>query len=995
MNSTTLTEATKEGILSFTYLALVLPRLSPREKNDLTLPLYWFKAEGVEPATLEKYARELLSDSVDEEFWFLSAAHFQEWYKKFASLGFDYLAIKHFKPGVTDNPAAAIVKALSLMGLASAGGAVKAASGGLYLSFGKPASVEHNDLTERFQSFALTQNIGEHALDSVLKFPERASEAMLPPEEIDIFLSDDELVRMSKERLLSLSLEEMQAVKAYFENPNLQAARKASGLTKYPTDVELEIIAQTWSEHCKHKIFNALIDFEIEDGANKSKEKIDSLYSTYIKGATRKLKERTDLLSVFEDNAGVVEFDEEHAICFKVETHNSPSALEPYGGALTGILGVNRDILGTGLAARPIFNTDVFCFPHPHSKFVSELKHPRLLPAIDILNGVRKGVQDGGNKSGIPTVNGGIFFHDSYRAKPLVFCGTGGLLPKVAAGLNAVEKYTKVGDHVVMAGGRVGKDGVHGATFSSLALDENAGSEVVQIGDPFTQKRLTDFILKARDLGLLTGITDNGAGGLSSSVGEMARITNGATLCLESVPLKYPGLTDWQIVVSESQERMTISTDKLDELKALAELYDVEMAVVGEFTESGNFIVKRDGKVLAMLDLDFLHKGAPRLSLSAKWQKPESPKVALKCEKPAEQILLELLSSANIASRESVVRQYDHEVQGGSVIKPYMGLKQNTPCDAAVIIPVAGKSRGLTVSCGLNPLMSEYDPYLMAMLSVDEAFRSAVCVGADPKTVSLLDNFCWPDPVLSARNPQGERKLAQLVLTVRGLHDLCLAYKAPLISGKDSMKNDFDDGSLRLSILPTLLVSAIALVPDSEKAVSADFKCEGDVIYLLSASKPSLVASSLGELNALSSAHLPYFKADEAYALYEALFNAIQEDLVASAHDLSEGGLAVALSECCLSGLGAQVHLDGLSELKELNELEILFGEGPARILVSVDPARQSRFEALFAAPGLKTKLSRIGVVKGSSLKLSMAKSSFDIACDSLERHYREPLPFA
>ena len=371
------------------------------------------------------------------------------------------------------------------------------------------------------------------------------------------------------------------------------------------TDVELEILAQTWSEHCKHKIFNAVITHkEVRAGKEKTTE-IDSLYKTYIKAATQQLSDRRDdLLSVFEDNAGVVRFNDKWAVCFKVETHNSPSALEPYGGALTGILGVNRDILGTGLGAKPIFNTDVFCFAYPHASLPSR---PTMLPADVIIKGVRKGVEDGGNKSGIATINGGLYFHPGYRAKPLVFCGTGGLLPLAINGQSAIQKHTTPGDTIVMVGGRVGKDGIHGATFSSEVLHDGSPVSAVQIGDPFTQKRVLDFVIEARDLGLITGITDNGAGGLSSSVGEMAQITGGATLELDNVPLKYPGLADWEIVVSESQERMTISTQKLAELKKLANKHRVQITAIGTFHDQGYFKITRHGNPVGLLMLQLWH----------------------------------------------------------------------------------------------------------------------------------------------------------------------------------------------------------------------------------------------------------------------------------------------------------------------------------------------------------------------------------------------------
>lgn len=979
------------------YFACVLPKSLQKSKDKVLLaPFYWFMPGKETSSAIEEKARELLCDSVDEEFLFgdFSRDNLTRLQKKLQTLGFKRAMLRQLKAGVTDNTANSVKQALAIMGLD--GESTPAVSAGaLFLAQAQgELVVPHNALIERVFPLDLAN---DRDVD-LPRFPLRKDEGLVKePEIVDIQLDDEALVKLSKERLLSLSLSEMQAVKAHFADAALAKSRQKHGLPANPTDVELEIIAQTWSEHCKHKIFNATISHvEIAADGKEKKETIKSLYKSYIKALTAKLKEkRKDLLSVFEDNAGVVDFDEDYAVCFKVETHNSPSALEPYGGALTGILGVNRDILGTGLGAKPIFNTDVFCFAHPQSKFVRELKHPNLVPAGEIITGVRRGVQDGGNKSGIPTVNGAVFFDDSYRAKPLVYCGTGGLLPKAVGPkkIDGVKKHTKAGDYIVMSGGRVGKDGVHGATFSSLALDDSVGSDVVQIGDPFTQKRLLDFVMAARDAGLLTGLTDNGAGGLSSSVGEMASITGGATIELASVPLKYPGLADWQIVVSESQERMTFSTDDPQALLNLSRRYDVESTVIGRFNTDGYFHVTRNGKSVALLSLAFLHDGAPVLELESKWQwskKIEKPNKDIKEQagKDYSASLEALLSHANVSSRQSVIRQYDHEVQGGSVIKPLMGVKQNGPCDAGVLYPHYKSKKAIAVSCGMAPLLSQYDPYLMAQCSVDEAVRNGVCAGADPDTFSLLDNFCWPDPVVSARNEKGREKLAQLVLSCQGLYDICLTYGAPLISGKDSMKNDFDDGQLRLSIAPTLLISALAIVPAPERAQSSDFKGEGDSIYLLRAGTLGLAASiyssTYPEQNNES---LPALDRVRAIEMYRRLYQAISNDLVRSTHDLSDGGLAVALAESCLGGeLGAVIELEA-----DFSKATALFGEGPAHILVSVAGKNKADFEKVMKDSTIK----EIGTVGGDSLKISIGgEAAINLPLTSIDKAFHSVLPF-
>ncbi|MFA6555147.1 MAG: AIR synthase-related protein, partial [Candidatus Obscuribacterales bacterium] len=655
-------------------------------------------------------------------------------------------------------------------------------------------------------------------------------------------------------------------------------------------------------------------------------------------------------------------------------------------------------------------NTDVFCFAYPAADLANR---PTMLPPQSIIQGVRKGVQDGGNKSGIPTVNGAVYFHPGYRAKPLVFCGTGGLLPLTVDGKCGYEKHTENGDAIIMVGGRVGKDGIHGATFSSEALNVDSPVSAVQIGDPFTQKRVTDFILEARDLGLISGITDNGAGGLSSSVGEMAQITGGATLEVDHIPLKYPGLADYEIVISESQERMTLSSTKIAELQELADKHSVELTVVGKFDDKGFFRITREGKTIALLDLKFLHDGAPRLELEAHWQAPVTIDEVEQPPKKLGEALLALLGHANICSREPVIRQYDHEVQGGSVIKPLMGPDQTAPCDAAVIQPLLSESTGLAVSNGMCPQLSDFDSHLMAICAVDEAVRNAVCVGADPNSLALLDNFCWPDPVVSKSNPDGKRKLAQLVQACEGLYDAVLAYNAPLISGKDSMKNDFDDGTVRISIPPTLLVSAIGKVPDIEQVVTMDFKSEGDHIFLVSAGALGLAATTYaGNMNWTSSL-LPELNLEQAALLYQTIFSAMQSNLIESCHDLSEGGLAVAVSECIIgSDLGAELNSEAVvtaaengarfhDMLRERMDVA-LFAEGPARLLVSVSPANVEAWLALWPehkelASDSKISVVEIGKVTESGLKLvdkARKTELIDLDNATLKQAWQATLPF-
>jgi phosphoribosylformylglycinamidine synthase subunit PurSL len=917
--------------------------------ETLITPTYWIQSESLTIEEIETIAQQLLIDPVLEHY---QVHHAQDDLTLGNKLHFKSTPItlqKQFLPGVTDNLANSIRDGIHLIFPQKACETLSVFSGQTYhvldvLDF-KPqeTTLEAFEEALAYQLYnPLIESLKPLSQNNTFQVPTVGSQSSpFSWQHIPLrAMSAQEMAKLSENRCLALSADELVCIQAYYQH-----------LGKDPSDVELEILAQTWSEHCKHKIFNAQIHYI--DRAYEEYEirlDIDSLFKTYISGPTKTLietKKRQDLLSIFVDNAGVVQWDNDTAICFKVETHNSPSALEPYGGALTGIVGVNRDILGTGLGAKPLFNTDVFCFAHPDIPY---LEHPRLLPPEAILKGVRKGVEDGGNKSGIPTVNGGLFFDPRYRAKPLVFCGTGGIMPiTLPNGKASVGKYTQVGDAIIMVGGRVGKDGIHGATFSSEALHEGSPVSAVQIGDPLTQKRVTDFLQAALEQDLITGITDNGAGGLSSSVGEMAELTNGARVDLAKVPLKYPGLHAYEIIVSESQERMTLSSSQSEALLALAKQYQVEATVIGEFTNTGNFEITVGEDTVASLALDFLHNGLPKMQLNAVWD-PEKIDIFVS-EPPGnpDHILLDLLAHPNICSREALVRQYDHEVQGRSVIKPYMGPEQMGPCDAAVLRPKLNSDRGLVVSNGLCPNYSDWDPYHMAACAVDEAIRNAVAVGADPTSIALLDNFCWPDPIPSPRNHDAEHKLAQLVRACMALKDSAESFEAPFISGKDSMKNDFDDGETRLSIPPTLLISAIATIPDVTKAISMNFKHAGDTIYLVGRTNSHLGGSQYYKLLRWQARFCPQVNFAFARERYKLMHQAIQAGWIQSCHDLSEGGLSVSMAECVIGsehGLGADIDLAAVNyDSPELRWDEILFSETPSRFIVSVKPEHTAEFE--------------------------------------------------
>jgi phosphoribosylformylglycinamidine synthase len=773
-------------------------------------------------------------------------------------------------------------------------------------------------------------------------------------EELDLHVDDHALCALSDARVLALSVAELHAIRDAFDQPALLDRRRLEGLGSSPTDVELECLAQSWSEHCKHKIFNARIEYRDETDKVTI---IDGLFPTFIRGATEQVRHllgrRDTCVTVFEDNAGVVGFDESWLLTFKVETHNSPSALDPYGGALTGIVGVNRDPMGTGLGAELLFNTDVFCFAPPDDPPGRGALPPRLLHPRRVLEGVREGVEHGGNKSGVPTVNGSVVFDERFLGKPLVYCGTGGIMPRQVGGRLAHRKEVKPGDRVVMVGGRVGKDGIHGATFSSRELDESSPASAVQIGDPITQKRMSDLLLRLRDAGLYRAITDNGAGGLSSSVGEMALLCGGADIDLSRVPLKYGGLAPWEILVSESQERMTLAVppEHLDSVQRLALTMGVELSDLGQFTDAGAFVVRVGDRVVADLDLELLHDGAPRMDLHARWRAPTRSRAPLPESATGDvdlgRRLRMILARPNVCSKEYFVRQYDHEVQGGSVVKPLVGAANDGPSDAAVLRPRLSSQRALAISHGLCPRYGDLDTFHMAQCALDEALRSAVAVGGDPGQAWALDNFCWSDPVESERNPGGAYKLAQLVRACTGLYEACVAFQVPLISGKDSMKNDYRGGGVTISIPPTLLVSVMSVVPDADLAVTMDAKRIGDRVYVVGTTYPDLGRSELASSLGFDGGCVPQVRElSRASSAYAALHHAVRERLVASCHDCSDGGLAVCLAETAFAGdLGLRIELAEVRRHEVERDDELLFSESPCRLVVTVPADRADRFE--------------------------------------------------
>jgi len=870
-------------------------------------------------------------------------------------LDFDWYVEVSFKPGVTDNAGKVAKENLELLLDAPMAEGEGVASVKAYLIKGDLTEAQVcqgadqlllNLLIEK--KIVISKEDWKKRQEELIYFPTPEVDDQPHVERLDCS-SPEKVLELSQDRLLALSTEEAEVIAAEYKNPTFLAHRETIGIGAAPTDVELECIAQTWSEHCKHTIFNGTVHYEDEAG---NKQEIKSLYKSFIQQSTKdiraKLGEKDWLLSVFTDNAGIVRFDDDWSLAFKVETHNSPSALDPFGGALTGIVGVNRDSFGTGMGAQLIANTDVFCFgPLDYDKpLPKKLMHPSR-----IFEGVRRGVEHGGNQSGIPTVNGAICFDDCYVGKPLVFCGTLSVMPAKHEGKPSEDKLALPGDHIMMVGGRIGKDGIHGATFSSLALDESSPVSAVQIGDPITQRRMFDFLWIAKEENLFTSITDNGAGGLSSSVGEMSEQTGGCKLYLDRAPLKYPGLQPWEIFVSEAQERMTLAVppQKVARFIELSKSMLVESTDLGEFTDSGFLDLYYEGELVASLSMEFLHDGLPAMQLQAKWTPPVQETVGFEVENLGE-MLKTILARPNVCSKESVIRQYDHEVGGASVLKPLSGKDCDGPNDSGVLRPVLDSSRGVALSNGLCPKFSPLDTFNMTANAIDEAIRNLVAVGVDPDQIAGLDNFCWPDPVLSASTPDGAYKMAQLVRSCQAIYEYCNAFGVPCISGKDSMKNDANLDGKKISILPTLLFSALGIVPDIEKVVSHDFKNAGDLIYLLGDTHDELGGSELFNQLGITEGKVPAVDVLTAMPRYRKVFQGVSSRLFASIHDCSDGGFAAALAESSFGGgLGALVQLQPLLDKSSLAAPTLLFSESASRFVVTVPQAQQEAFEVLFA----------------------------------------------
>ncbi len=873
-----------------------------------------------------------------------------------------------FLPGVTDN-VGHTAEEIAADSLSQAFGAREHIySSKLYLLRGDISKTQlevikgtlHNPLIERAQSKSYTEFKAEGGMDVVV--PNVQLQGHIRSDEVNLEVSDAELAEIGNKGIpngdgsfrgpLGLSLDYMKAIAAHF-----------SELGRNPRDIELETLAQTWSEHCKHTIFASPID-DIERG----------IYKHYIKRATedvRKAKGKNDFcVSVFTDNAGGITFDDGWIITDKVETHNSPSALDPFGGAITGIVGVNRDCVGFGMGAKPIANRYGYCFADPRDTVTYYRDKAGTQPTLSaryVMDGVIAGVEAGGNQSGIPTPQGFCYFDADFIGKPLVFVGTVGLIPDTINGKPSHKKQPLVGDNIVMAGGRVGKDGIHGATFSSVALDEGSPATAVQIGDPITQKKMSDAIIKeARERGLYNAITDNGAGGLSSSVGEMAEGTGGFFLDLEKVPLKYPGMSPWEIWISESQERMTLSVSdaQLEELLALFASRGVEATVIGQFTDSGNAVVSYNRERIMELSMEFLHDGLPEKHLKTAPYICTHTEPAL--QEPADyaDTILQLLAAPNNCSKAFISTQYDHNVQGNAVLGPLQG-KGQVYGEASVIKPVFDSNKAVVMSQGLHPRQSHIDCYHMAANAIDMAVRNAVSAGVDINHLAILDNFCW------CSSDEAER-LGQLQAAAEACYDSALAYGTPFISGKDSMFNDFkgfdaEGNAVKISAPPTLLVSALGVMPHVRETTSMDLKAAGDVLLLAGLTHAELGASEYYHLRGHIGTSVPVVDTKANMKLYKAMRKIHAEQWASAVAPVNLGGIALAASKMALAGQrGLNIELNDAPRNSTLSTEALLFSESAGRLLITASPEHAAKIEAHLEKAGVP--VARIGEVTDSDV---------------------------
>jgi phosphoribosylformylglycinamidine (FGAM) synthase-like enzyme/phosphoribosylformylglycinamidine (FGAM) synthase PurS component len=940
-----------------------------------------------------------------------------------------------FLPGVTDTLAESVMAGARMLGITEID---RVETGQRYIVDGRLSESEVRTIAEALFYNPVIQHYELHGawhrdsmnrvLGTQLAVPDEEEEIDLgaivrsldasPVQHIPLLeMTDAQLLTLSKEGLLALDLAEMRTIQQYYREQGRE-----------PMDVELETLAQTWSEHCSHKTFKATIDYrEVDmDDHILAEETIPNLLKHYLMRATDMVKQPW-LISAFSDNAGIIRFTETHDVAFKVETHNHPSAIEPFGGANTGVGGVIRDVLG--VSAQPIACTDILCFGPLDTS--SKTLLAGVLSPRRIASGVVNGVRDYGNKMGIPTVNGAVLYDEGYIYNPLVFCGCLGLLPH-----GSHPRNVQPGDRVVVLGGRTGRDGIHGATFSSGEMSSESNAQAgtaVQIGAPITEKKVADVIMQARDKGLYHAITDCGAGGFSSAIGEMGAET-GVRVELSDAPLKYQGLAPWEIWLSEAQERMVLAVppNSLQTLLDICAIEEVEASVIGAFTDDHRLVVTSYGEVVADMDMTFLHDGRPdrrleavytvapttrrgRLTvptadLSAIGTTLDASEVEARADKSAvgtvnrplqyAEILLALLRHPTIASKEDVVRRYDHEVQGATVLKPLVGIAGNGPGDAAVLQPIMDNleeqtQAGIVLSNGVNPLYGTIDPYAMALNAVDEALRNLTAVGGEIERAALLDNFCWG-------NPTDPEQLGMLVRAVKGCYDAAVGFGTPFISGKDSLNNEYLANGERKPVIPTLLISAVGVIDDAAQTVDMSLKEAGNALYLVGMTRNELAGSHFAEVvspelfaQSFAETDVPQVDLASARVTMKAVGWAIRKGLVRACHDLSEGGLAIAAAEMALAGLlgvtidCGKVKADGVGN-DDTRCAGLLFSESPSRFLMEVALEQQATFEAYLLDVGVRD-FAQIGTVTDAQrfVVRHREETLMELAVDDMQRAWK------
>lgn len=909
----------------------------------------------LERAQVERFAIEVLCDPVIERFVVHAPGEVAD-----SPAGAHTLTIVP-KPGVTDPVAHSVQKALADSDL-------PVVAAGTYRTYDVHGDVAGDELLRVARKGLANDTVQQILVDALPEgLPGESPAPDLSVHEVPLEgLDEAALVQLSKDGGLALDGHEMRTIQSHF-----------AGLGRAPSRLELETLAQTWSEHCKHKTLTGTVRFEGRT--------IDNLLKSTIAKVTHDL-DRDFCVSVFVDNAGIVAFDERDSVCIKVETHNRPSAIEPFGGAGTGVGGVIRDVLGTGLAARPIANTDVFCFAPPDLA-AADLPKGCLHP-LTVMKGVVSGVRDYGNPMGIPTVNGSVHFDEDFVGNPLVYVGNVGILPTARA-----HKKANPGDAIVALGGRTGRDGIHGATFSSLELhteSESLSSGAVQIGDPITERKAMDAVMACADLDLFSSITDCGAGGFSSAIGEMAEGL-GAVVQLDKAPLKYQGLQPWEIWISEAQERMVLAVpqEKLQQLLDTCADECCEAVVLGEFTGDNRLVVKYGDAVHCDMDLAFLHDGLPSRVLEASYTPRDLDEPQLPAETDHGAALLQVMRDPGVCSKEWIIRQYDHEVQAASAGKPLCGVREDGPADAAVLRPKPDSWRGVVLSNGLNPRYSKIDPASMAECAIDEAMRNSVAAGGDPDYTVVLDNYCWG-------NTRDAQCLGELVRATEALCELAMAFRTPFVSGKDSLHNEFratsEDGSERTIRIPgCILVTAMSVIPDVRRTMTSDLKRVGSKLVLVGVTKDELGGSVYYKTKGELGRNAPRVDKQAAKDVLHGVHRAIQAGCVLAAHDLSEGGLAAAVTEMAIGGkLGARIDVANARTSGELDATRRMFSESQSRLLLEVPPDRLPDLEANlhdvpFAVVGEVVAEPTLRFVDGDA-------ALADVALADAERAWKSPL---